>query len=132
MEGHIHNYTPCHFPNVDGQIDPFFRVVFIGFHCMLCGQFHYVGVWSMFKRLAYGIFYTTFGQDISWKMVLPLMHFMNLTYSYSYVIKIMFFFSKVIHVWLKIWRIIFKQLTMGFIFAPSLKVSCTLNQDVYS
>jgi len=48
---------------------------------MLCGQFHYVGVWSMFKRLAYGIFYTTFGQGISWEMVLPLMHFINLIYS---------------------------------------------------
>jgi hypothetical protein len=34
----VHNYVPCHFPHVDGSIDPFLRIVPTRFRCMLCGQ----------------------------------------------------------------------------------------------
>jgi hypothetical protein len=30
--------APCHFPNVDGQIDPSLVVVLVGLRCMLCEQ----------------------------------------------------------------------------------------------
>ncbi len=34
----MHNYAPCHFPNVDGQIYPSLFVVPTSLQCMLCGQ----------------------------------------------------------------------------------------------
>jgi hypothetical protein len=64
---HVHNYMLCHLLNMDGLIDPIFGncswwtlsyvmwVVYRG-----C---HYVGVWSMFKGLAYGMPYTALGQN---------------------------------------------------------------------
>jgi len=35
---------------------------------------HYVGLWPMFKKMAYGMFDTAFRPDTSWQMVLPSMH----------------------------------------------------------
>jgi hypothetical protein len=40
-------------------------------------------------------------------------------------------FSKVVHIWLKIWGIVVKHLTMGFTFAPSLLVLAFYNQGPF-
>ncbi len=34
----MHNCAPCHFPNVDDQMDPSLIMVLVGLQCMLCGQ----------------------------------------------------------------------------------------------
>jgi hypothetical protein len=34
----VHDCVPCHFLDVDGQIDSSLVVVPIKLHCMLCGQ----------------------------------------------------------------------------------------------
>ncbi len=70
----MHNCVSCHLSHVDGQIDPFSTIVLIGFHCMLCGQSTKVAIMLVslvFKGSTYGIPYTTFGQNTSWKMVVP-------------------------------------------------------------
>lgn len=45
---------------------------------------HYVNLWSMFKRLACGMYYATIGRHTCCKMILALVHYANLcTYSYN-------------------------------------------------
>lgn len=34
---HVHNCVPCHFPNVDGTMDPNLVVICASLRCMLCG-----------------------------------------------------------------------------------------------
>ncbi len=60
---HVPNYTSCHLPNVDGQIDASLVVVHVGLQCMLCGQS---------SRAA------TYGGNVNWQMVFLLVHPINL------------------------------------------------------
>jgi len=79
----VHNCTLCHLRNVDGQIDPSLVIDPIKWLYLLCGQSIKVAImlnlWSMFKRLAYGMSYVAIGKNISQKMVLFIMHKINPT-----------------------------------------------------
>jgi hypothetical protein len=35
---HVRNCAACHFPNVDGQMDPSLVMVLASLQCILCGQ----------------------------------------------------------------------------------------------
>jgi hypothetical protein len=69
-EDHVQNRT-CHFLNVDGQIDPFlcccpyWPLMYVVW--TICRSNNYVDVWSMFKRLAYGMPNTTLEWNTSLK-----------------------------------------------------------------
>ncbi len=121
----MHNCALCHLSHVDGQIDPFSIVVPIILHCMLCKQSTKVATTSVslvFKGSGCGIPYTTFGQNISWKMFLMSLHLNRSRFFRSHNRISLNIFFMVIHILLKIGKIVIKRLTMGLPFAPNLLV----------
>jgi hypothetical protein len=48
------NYATCHFPHVDGQIDPSLAIDFARFHYMLCGQATGVAIMLICDRCSKG------------------------------------------------------------------------------
>lgn len=122
------------FSNVDCQIDPFSIIVPIGLHFMLCGQFTRVAIMlvsSVFKGSTYGILYTTFEQSTSLKMVFLSLHLSRSSFFRSHNKISLNIFFMVIQIWLKIWRIVIKRLTMKLPFALGLLVLLVWNRSVH-
>jgi hypothetical protein len=77
-----------HLSHVDG--DPSFVIILAKLCCKLCGQS--IGATIVLicdlqsmslSQLAYGLFYATIGRNIDWKMVLPWVHYANLSTYYN-------------------------------------------------
>jgi hypothetical protein len=67
-----------HLFNVDGQINHSLDVVLANIQCMLCGQFSRATTMLVCDWLAYGMFNATFWWNMSWQMVLSLVHDINM------------------------------------------------------
>jgi hypothetical protein len=113
------------FPMWMAKLIPFSIVVPTILHCMLCGQFTRVTttlVSLVFKGSSCAIPYTTFGQNTSWKMFLMSLHLNRSKFFRSHNRISLNIFFMVIHILLKIGKIVIKRLTMGLPFAPNLLV----------
>lgn len=72
----------CHFPNMNGQIDPSLVVVLVGLWCKLCGQSSRIVIMLIcdqcFKRRhMWCLMPPLDGGSTSWQIVLFLMHKIN-------------------------------------------------------
>jgi hypothetical protein len=78
----VHNYAPCHLPNVNGQNDPSLATIPSGLRMyvvwVIFKNCHYVVLWSMFLRLSHGMFHAISGKSANWQMFLPLGHWVYL------------------------------------------------------
>ncbi len=54
MERPLCNCVPCHFPNVNCQIDPSLILVFAYLQCMSCGQFSRISTMLIYDQCSRG------------------------------------------------------------------------------
>lgn len=84
---HMENFALCHLLHVNWQANPSLPIFSINYVVCCVGSLQGLSLcWFVIDilRMAYGMSYTTIGKSTNWKMVLPLVHYANLsTYSYN-------------------------------------------------